>query len=171
MRAKKISLDKAKIDKLFYFVANVVIYRSSDGRCLVLKRSDREVTHPGKWAVPGGKLEWNDLDIKSPTRMNGDVIDFEDAVIKLLKREVYEEAGIEIKGPFSFINDVAFIRPDEIPVVLIKFAAYYKSGKVKIDEHDFLDFAWVNAEEIKDYDYIDGVDGEIELTTSRFKKS
>ncbi len=60
MLAKKISLDKAKQNKLFYFVANVVIYRESDKRCLILKRDKREKVHPGKYAVPGGKLEWED---------------------------------------------------------------------------------------------------------------
>lgn len=34
MPAEKISLKNAKEDKLFYFVANVVIYRQKDGRCL-----------------------------------------------------------------------------------------------------------------------------------------
>src|SRR3989338_1791070 len=96
--AEKIGLDNAKKDKLFYFVANVVVYRQSDGRCLILKRDAREKVHPNKYAVPGGKLEWKDLDITRPTRMNGDAIDFEDAIEELLKREVSEEAGIEIEG-------------------------------------------------------------------------
>ncbi len=77
MKAKKISLENAKQDKLFYFVANVIIYRNSDKRCLILKRDMREKVHPGKYAVPGGKLEWKDLDINNPTRENGDVLDFE----------------------------------------------------------------------------------------------
>ena len=42
MPAKKISIDEAKKEKLFYFVANVVVYRGSDGRCLILKRHERE---------------------------------------------------------------------------------------------------------------------------------
>ena len=57
--------------------------------------------HPNKYAVPGGKLEWVNLDITKPTRMNGEVFDFQDAVEDLLKREAFEEAGfknaIEIK--------------------------------------------------------------------------
>ena len=69
MKAKKISVDNAKKNKLFYFVANVVIYREADGRCLILKRDEREKVQPGKYAVPGGKLEWADLDMNNPTRM------------------------------------------------------------------------------------------------------
>ena len=96
MPAKEISLDNAKKEKLFYFVANVVVYREDDGRCLVLKRSKREKVHPEKYAVPGGKLEWANLDMSNPSRMNGEVFDFENAVEELLKREVGEEAGIDI---------------------------------------------------------------------------
>jgi len=57
MKATKISIDNAKKDKLFYFVANVIIYRSSDKKCLILKRSETEKVHPSKYCVPGGKLE------------------------------------------------------------------------------------------------------------------
>lgn len=93
MPAEKISLDNAKQDKLFYVMANVVVYRAADQRCLILKRDPREKVHPGKYAVPGGKLEWHDLDIQKPTRMNGDVLDFENAIEDLLQREVLEEAA------------------------------------------------------------------------------
>ncbi|MEI9913675.1 MAG: NUDIX domain-containing protein [Candidatus Saccharibacteria bacterium] len=170
MSAKNISIDEAKKDKLFYFVANAVIYRSSDKRCLILKRSAREKVHPGKWAVPGGKLEWGDMDLSKPTRLNGEVIDFEDAVERLLEREVFEEAGVRVDGPLHFINDVAFVRPDGIPVVLIKFAVKYKSGEVKLEPGAFDDFAWVNSKEVKDYDCIDGVSEEVDITISLYSK-
>ncbi len=170
MKAEKISIDNAKVDKLFYFVANVVVYRESDGRCLILKRDEREKAHPGKYAVPGGKLEWKDLDMNNPTRMNGDIYDYEDAVEKLLQRETLEEVGIEIEDDFKYINNVAFIRPDETPVVLIKFAAKYKSGDVVLEEGGFTDYAWVNAEEIREYECIDGIAQEVAETIELFSK-
>ncbi len=169
MPAKEISLDKAKKDKLFYFVANVVVFRDSDKRCLILQRHSRESVHPNKWAVPGGKLEWNNLDITKPTRMNGEVFDFENAVEELLKREVLEEAGIEIDGKLSYINSVAFVRPDGIPVVLVKFCARYASGAVKIEESAFTSHAWVNAVEVKNYDCIQGIREEVEKTIRLFE--
>jgi len=52
---------------------------------------------PGKYAVPGGKLEWGDLDVSHPTRLNGDVLDYQDAVEKLLALETKEELGETIK--------------------------------------------------------------------------
>ncbi len=152
MPAEKISLKNSKENKLFYFVANVVIYREEDSRCLILKRSMREKVHPGRYAVPGGKLEWEQMDIKNPTRINGDVLDFENAVEELLRREAKEEAGIEIDKNLKYINSVAFVRPDEIPVVLVKFAAKYKDGEVKPEPGAFDEYAWVNEEEVKNYE-------------------
>lgn len=164
MPAEKISLDRAKRNKLFYFVANVVICRKKDGRCLILKRGEREKVHPGKYCVPGGKLEWENLDMKNPTRMNGEVFDFENAVEELLVREAGEEAGVAIGGKLAYLNSVAFIRPDGVPVVMVKFAAAYAGGEVKLERGAFSAYAWVNATEVKAYDCIGGISEEIEQT-------
>lgn len=169
MPAKKISIDNAKKGKLFYFVANVVIYRDSDKRCLILKRDEQEKVHPGRYGVPGGKLEWKAMDVNKPTRINGDVLDFENAVEDLLKREAMEEAGVEIENDFKYINSVAFVRPDETPVILVKFTAKYKSGDVKLEKGAFTDYAWVNEEEVKNYECIDGVKEEIARTIDLYK--
>ena len=64
---------------------------------------------------------------------------------------------------------MAFIRPDEIPVILIKFAAKYQSGKVKLEQGSFTDYAWVNNDEVKNYNCIDGIQEEIEQTIELFK--
>jgi 8-oxo-dGTP pyrophosphatase MutT (NUDIX family) len=168
--AEKISLVNAKQNKLFYFVANVIVFREGDGRCLILERSGKETAHPGKYCVPGGKLEWKDLDIKHPTRMNGNIFDFENAAEKLLARETLEEAGIEIEDDFRYINSIAFIRPDEVPVVMIKLAARYKSGEVKLEEGSFSDYAWVNEEEIEKYDCIRGIKEEVKKAIELMKK-
>ena len=170
MAATEISLGEAKKDKLFYFVANVLVYREEDGRCLILKRSKREKAHPGRWATPGGKMEHGDFDINHPTRMNGDVIDFEDSIEDLLRRETKEEAGVEIGNEFHYINSNTFIRPDGIPVVLVKLAANYVGGEVVLEEGAFDDFAWVNAEEVKEYECIDGICEEVEKTVQLFSK-
>ena len=161
MPANKISLEPADDGKLFYFVANVVVFRDSDGRCLVMKRDATEKVHPGKWAVPGGKLEWADFDLSNPTRRNGDVLDFENAIEQLLAREVKEEAGIEIYPELQFVNDVFFVRPDGIPVMLVKFCARYKSGEVVPEQGAFTDYKWVNTEEVNELDCIQGIQAEV----------
>ena len=170
MKAEKVSIENAKTEKLFYFVANVVVFREKDKRCLILKRDKREKVHSGKYAVPGGKLEWGDLDLKHPTRMNGDVFDYENAIENLLQRETEEEAGIEIFPNLKYINNVAFIRPDGIPVVLVKFVAKYKSGKVVPERGGFADFAWVNAKEVQKYKCIKGIKEEIKEAIELFSE-
>ncbi|MDQ7814750.1 MAG: NUDIX hydrolase [Patescibacteria group bacterium] len=170
MSAENISLEEAKQDKLFYFVANVVVYREVDGRCLLLKRSESEKVHPGKYAVPGGKLEWGDLDINNPTRKNGEVLDFEDAVEKMLQREVHEEAGIDIGTDLRYINSVAYIRPDGVPTVMVKFAAKYMSGEVVLEKGSFDGFVWANEEEARDLPCIMGIQDELAKTISIFKR-
>ena len=136
---------------------------------MILKRSESEKVHPGKYCVPGGKMEWVQLDIAKPTRINGDVLDFENAAEDLLAREAQEEAGIEISKELKYINSVAFVRPDETPVVLIKFAAKYKSGEVKPESGAFTDFVWVNAEEIQNYECIKGIPEEVARTIELFR--
>ena len=77
----------------------------------------------------------------------------------LVRKEVREEAGIEIEKP-DYVTDLVFVRPDGYPVVTLSFWAKYKSGEVKLN-HEMTDFAWVTAEEAKNYDLIDGIDEEI----------
>ena len=101
------------------------------------------------------------IDLNNPTRINGDVLDYENAVEELLKREVFEEAGIEIESDLKYINSVAFIRPDEIPVILVKFVAKYKKGDVKLEAGSFTDFVWVNENEVKNYVCIKGIAEEV----------
>ncbi len=170
MIAKKISLTHAKENKLFYFVANVVVYRKEDGRCLILKRSDQEVVHPGKWGVIGGKMEWSDLPVDKPDWINGEVLDYNDSIEKLLAREAIEEAGIQIDSSFHYLHSKSFIRPDEVPVVMIKFASFYKGGNILLEKNAFSDYAWVNEIEIDKYQCIDGIAEEIKTTITVMKE-
>jgi len=163
MPAEKISIDKAKKNKLFYFVANAVVYRESDGRCLILKRGDHEIAHSGRYGVVGGKLEWEDLPLDGYDNMNGDVLDYHSALEKLLIREAFEEAGIEIYSDLRYVGSKAFIRPDEVPSVLLQVTARYKTGDVVLEENAFSDYAWVTPEEARNYPCIDGIPEELEI--------
>ncbi len=166
---EKLSLENAKTDKLFYVVFNVIVYRKADNRCLVLKRSSTEKAHPNKYCVPGGKLEWKDL--QTPSRMNGEVIDFEDIIEDVLFRETLEEAGVKIQTKnLQYINNVAYIRPDGVPSILVKFTAEYESGDVVLEEGSFTNFAWVNSSEIDSYDCILGIKEEVKKAIILFSK-
>ncbi len=170
MKAERISIEQAKPDKLFYLVTSATIYRSDDGRCLILRRSDDEPVHPGKWANAGGKLEHKDLDLENPTSIDGNVVVFEDAIPRLLGRETLEESGLVVDENEKYIGSKVFVRPDGIPVVLIKFGVEYKDGEVKLEKGAFTDSAWANADEVKDYDCIDGVVEEVAATIEVFSR-
>lgn len=156
----EIALNKAKAEKLFYFVATGVVYRESDQRCLILKRSPKEKVHPGKWSTVGGKLEWSDLQSNPPDFTSNHILAWWDSMAeRLVKREAIEEAGVKVDN-VRYLSSGVFIRPDNIPVVCLKFATKYISGKVKIAP-EFDDFAWVNSEELSSYDHIGGLEIEI----------
>ncbi|QQG50286.1 MAG: NUDIX domain-containing protein [Candidatus Berkelbacteria bacterium] len=162
MLPSRISTDNAKPEKLFYFVANVVVYRAKDARVLILKRAETEKVFPGLWGMIGGKLEHQDFDITHPDRtLNDEVANFHRPIEKLLQREVLEEAGIQIKDKMTYLKSLMFVRPDEIPVMFAVFIAEYKSGKVRPEKGAFSDYAWVNDKEILDYQCIEGIEEEI----------
>lgn len=168
--AQSISLEQAKPEKLFYVVANVVVYRQSDGRCLLLKRHDRERVHPGLYGVIGGKAEWRDYDLTRPSGYHGEVAFFSDVLENLLVREVGEEAGIEIQPKPHYLNSVMYVRSDGMPTMLVKFCAEYKSGDVVIEQGSFSDFMWVNEREVTTLPCIGGIAEEVAETIRYYKQ-
>jgi 8-oxo-dGTP pyrophosphatase MutT (NUDIX family) len=169
--AERISIDQAKPDKLFYVAANVVAVRE-DGRCLILKRDEREKVHPGKWATIGGKEEHLDFDVKKPDRQEGDVLVFEKPLYVVLGKEAMEEANITIKliPEPKYLDHKLIVRPDGIPVNLFTFAALYGEGEVKPEEGGFTDFAWVNGQEVENYDCLEGVPDEVKAALKVFNQ-
>ncbi len=166
-----IDLKDAKKEKLFYVVANAVVYRPSDGRCLILKRSMREKVHPGRWALPGGKLEWQDLSRDNPTWMQGEIPESTDVIERLVAREIKEEAGITVALSFFYLGSYAFVRPDGIPVILLKYGAMYTGGDVVLEEGAFTEYAWVDEKEAQSYDCLKGIPEEIRRTIEFYETS
>jgi 8-oxo-dGTP diphosphatase len=81
-----------------------------------------------------------------------------------LRREIKEEVNVEIEKP-EYLLDLTFIRPDNIPVLVLSYMCKYKSGEVKIDNDsaDTIEWAWATLEELKSYELIDGILEEIEM--------
>ena len=78
---------------------------------------------------------------------------------KALRREVREEVGIKIGKP-EYLLDLAFIRPDGVPVIVLTYFASYAGGKIK-KSPEAEEVKWVTYKEAKKYDLIDGIIGEI----------
>jgi len=127
-----------------------------NGKYLILKRSEREVTYPGFWTVPGGKLvrhEYENLALTEKTDA------WYDIVSRTLEKEIMEEAGLEIEG-IRYLTDMVFIRPDNIPALVLSYYCRHKAGNVALGK-DMVDYAWIMPEEGKNYQIIPGILDEI----------
>lgn len=141
--------------ELHRIVSTCIIYK--DGKYLLLQRSFEKKVFPGKWTVPGGGLTTDDY-INEP-KTTSDHWYF--ALETSLRREIKEEAGIEV-GKISYLCDMTFIRPDNIPVIILSFHAPYKSGDIKLDE-DSINYVWATYVEAKNYDLVEGLIDEIKM--------
>lgn len=108
-----------------------VMIQNSDGRYLLLRRSNISKAHAGKWEMPGGKID--------PCET------FDEALL----REVSEETGLAISlqhlsGTFEY----------ELPskmIVYLIMSGIHESGEVVLsEEHD--DFRWVDVKNLVNMD-------------------
>jgi 8-oxo-dGTP diphosphatase len=110
----------------------VGVWICKDEEVLLLRRAG-SAPSPGTWCPPGGHLEmWESLE-------------------ECARREVREEAGVEI-GPIRLITATDdFFKEDSKHYVTVQFAADWKSGKPKVMEPDKSDicrwFPWENLPE------------------------
>lgn len=149
-------------NKDLHRVAMTAIIYTEDRKYLLTKRSDKKKVFPGKWHVPGGGLEAEDYVHKLPS--NKDTKWYE-VLHSTLRREVKEETGLEM-GEIEFVTDLAFIRPDGIPVLVLSYYAPYVGGEVILSPED-TEYAWVTLEEAKKYDLIDGIIDEITMVEKK----
>ncbi|MBU3913149.1 MAG: NUDIX domain-containing protein [Nanoarchaeota archaeon] len=151
---KQISCDK---DKAHYVVATCIIVK--DGKYLIAKRSMEEKAFPGKWTVPGGKLETRDYINREYDTPAGK--QWYNVIEDLVKREVREEVSLEI-GSLGYVTSLTFIRHDGIPTLVISLFASHSSGDVVLSD-ELTEYKWVTLEEAKNYDLIDGIYEELEI--------
>jgi len=146
--------------------STAIIYRQSgnDYEYLITKRSLAKKAFPGKWTVPGGGLETDDYTNTPQTTAGGH---WYFAIENSLKREVKEEVNLEI-DKVRYLLDMALIRPDGVPLIVLSFYAQYVSGEVALDA-DSMEFAWATCEQCRNYDLIDGIYEEIEMVDKILK--
>lgn len=113
-----------------------------EGKFLIAQRSFEELQAPGKWSLPGGKVE-----------VKGDNLDILETA---LKREIKEEVGIVIDEDPIYVRSGSFIRVDKAPVVSIFFLCKWQSGRAKPLE-DSIDVAWISIEDLNKFDFATGV--------------
>src|SRR3990167_1884954 len=91
-----------------------------DGKYLITRRSLNKKRFPGMWTVPGGHLETNDyINLPKETK------DYWYNVLeKVLRREVKEEVGLEIKN-IEYVTSLATVHGDGNPSLVISAMADY----------------------------------------------
>jgi 8-oxo-dGTP pyrophosphatase MutT (NUDIX family) len=146
-----------KIDKnlMHYLVVTGILVK--DGKFLIVKRADWEKAFPGRWTVPGGKLEVFDYVLREKDTPHHWYNVFED----LLKREVEEEVGLEFEN-IGYVTSMVYIRPDRVPCLIVSLYADAKEGEAKLC-NALTEYAWVDLKEAKDYDLIEGIYEELEI--------
>jgi 8-oxo-dGTP pyrophosphatase MutT (NUDIX family) len=129
---------------------------------LITRRSLSKKRFPGKWTVPGGKLETKDyIELPKDTEFY-----WYNVLEKVLRREVKEEVGIEIKN-IEYVTSLATVHSDGNPSLVISCVADYVKGKVKLQKEETDDFAWVSLTEAKKYDLIDGIYDELVMADQK----
>ncbi len=153
-----------KIDRnLMHYVVVTGILVDKEGKYLICKRAEWEKAFPNRWTVPGGKLEVLDYTLREKDTSHHWYNIFED----LLKREVKEEAGLEIEN-IGYVTSMVYIRPDKIPCLIVSLYADASKGEVRLCSA-LTEFVWVDLEEAKEYDLIEGIYQELEILDRKLK--
>lgn len=133
-----------------------------DGKYLITRRSPNKKRFPGRWTVPGGKLETSDyVNLPKDTEHY-----WYNVLEQVLRREVREEAGLEIEN-IEYVTSLATIHADGAPSLVISCMADYASGEVTLQEGETDQHAWVTIEEAKGYDLIDGIYDELAMAEAK----
>ena len=148
-------------EKAHYIVATCILVKN--GKFLIAKRASFEKSFPGKWTVPGGKLEASDYKSRKPDTSCQWYNIFE----SICKREVEEEVGIKV-DKIKYLTSLVFIRPDNIPTLVASMFAHTNEEKIKLC-NALTEYKWVTLEEAKSYDLIDGIYEELELLEKHLK--
>ncbi|AKB73820.1 GDP-mannose mannosyl hydrolase [Methanosarcina lacustris Z-7289] len=110
-----------------YIISVYAILRNEKGEFLLLRRSENSHTNPGKWDLPGGKVNPDET--------------LKEAVV----REVWEETGISI-FPGEIAGEVNFELPEK-RVIAIVFNGGYVITEVKLS-YEHIEYVWTSLESI-----------------------
>ena len=147
--------------KAHYLVVTGILVK--DGKFLITRRAPTEKAFPNQWTVPGGKLELKDYSTRQKDTSAHWYNIFED----LLRREVMEEVGLEIDN-IKYLTSLSYIRSDNIPTIIVSLFSDYREGYIKLCPA-LTEYAWVNLEEAKNYDLIEGIYEELEMLDKLLK--
>lgn len=122
-------------DKVVEVVAAVIEREGSAGKLILIGQRKPNGRHPGKWEFPGGKVEPGE----EPRAA--------------LARELREELAIDaVIGPEIDGYDFQY-RPESLTRLTFFHVTEYSGEIVNLD---FAALAWVQREDLPEYDFLDG---------------
>ena len=134
-------------DKTHLVLVNGIVVKGN--KILISKRAEHEPHQPGKWTIPGGKVE----------RTQGNIFNvFEDT----LTREVEEETGVKIKPEVTLLTNNTFIRSTGQHVIALTFLSYWESGEA-VHLEDTSAVEWIGGSELGDFEFAPNVDLYIKM--------
>ncbi len=148
-------------NKMHYVVATCILVKNE--KFLIVKRANWEKAFPGKYTVPGGKLEVLDYVLREKDTSQH----WYNVVEDLIKREVMEEVGLEIKN-INYVTSLVYIRSDKIPTLILSFSAEPVGEEIRLC-NALTDYKFVNLEEAKNYDLIEGIYEELKILDKKLK--
>ncbi|MBS3078584.1 NUDIX domain-containing protein [Candidatus Pacearchaeota archaeon] len=148
-------------NKLHYVVVTGILVKGD--KYLIAKRADWEKAFPNRWTVPGGKLEVLDYALREKDTEHHWYNIFEN----LLKREIMEEVGLEIKN-IGYVTSMVYIRSDNIPCLVVSLCAEPINEEVKLC-NALTEYAWVDLQEARNYDLIEGIYDELVVLDNYLK--
>lgn len=143
-------------------VSSTVIVISKDKKALIVQRPSNKA-FPNLWTVAGGKIQDTDGILVT------DEFRYFSAEV-CAARELKEETGIHI-----FVKDLVYLCSIYAKAINRLILSYYvvldkNSDEVEIKLSECQAYKWITRDEIKDYNFIPDIGGEIEDIFKRLIK-
>ena len=120
------------------FIVNVEGAICKDDKWLVITRSTKEEHAGGTLSLVGGKVE-----------VEGNALEI---LERTVKRELYEEVGVEIKDAVTFVYSSSFVTNDGCNVINMVFLCEYDRGTAHSKSPDEVDaIHWMTYDEIRNH--------------------
>lgn len=127
--------------KTFFVVTGVLLHK---GKILILKKAPDDYNYPNRWSFCSGYVK----EFESA----------EDTVLREIKEETSLSAKITKTGNIIEVID----KNKDARWVVAVFLCETESSSVKLC-HENVDFRWVKQDEINDYDFVPGLDKNLQI--------
>lgn len=148
-------------NKVHYVTVTGILVKNN--KYLIAKRAAWEKAFPGQWTVPGGKLEVLDYAL----RQKDTSVHWYNVLENLLRREIKEEVSLEIKN-IGYVTSLVYVRDDGIPCLIISLYAEPIGEEIHLCSA-LTEYKWVDIEEAKNYQLIEGIYEELVILDNFLK--